>query len=107
MADNPQETVRELRELVVAYAKQETVDPLKGLLVYFGLGIAGAILIGFGFVFVAIGALRLLEGDADGRHFNGNMSWAPYAIVFSGSVIVATLVFMSARRVRSRGRRKR
>ena len=107
MADNPQETVRELRELVVAYAKQETVDPLKGLLRYLGLGIAGAILIGFGYVFVAIGVLRLLEGDADGRHFNGNMSWAPYAIVFAGSVIIATLVWLAAGRRRSRGGKKR
>jgi formate/nitrite transporter FocA (FNT family) len=106
VADNPQETVRELRELVVAYAKQETVDPLKGLLRYLGLGIAGSILIGFGYVFVAIGALRLLEGESDGRHFNGNMSWAPYAIVFGGTVILATLVWMTAGRRRSRAAKK-
>ena len=103
MADNPQETVRELRELVVAYAKQETLDPVKGLGRYAGWGIAGSILMGFGIVFVEIGALRLLQGwgAADhGHRFNGNMSWAPYAIVVAGSIIIAALIWMA------RGRRK-
>jgi hypothetical protein len=57
-------------------------------------------------VFVAIGALRLLEGESDGRHFNGNMSWAPYAIVFGGTVILATLVWMTAGRRRYRAAKK-
>src|SRR5207237_176185 len=76
VADNPQQTIRELKELVIAYAKQETIDPLKGLARFLGWGLAGALLWGTGFMFLAVGALRGLEGDGSGPHFTGNWSWA-------------------------------
>jgi hypothetical protein len=91
VADNPQETIRELKELVIAYAKQETVDPLKGLGRYVAFGVLGAFLIGTGVMFLAVGALRALQGDHDGPHFNGNMSWAPYGIVVVGALVIAAL----------------
>ncbi len=103
MADNPQQQIRELKELVVAYAKQETIDPLKGLGRYVAYGIAGALLMGTGFVFLAIGGLRAAQGWGPfgrGHHFNGNMSWAPYAIVVVGSALVAALTWLA------RGKRK-
>ena len=80
MADNPQQTIRELRELVVAYAKQEAVDPLKSLGKWVGLHIAGALLIGTGCMFIAIGALRVIQ-DQTAPHLTGNWSWVPYIIV--------------------------
>lgn len=89
VADNPQETIRELKALVIAYAKQETLDPLKGLARYVAYGVGGAALIGTGIMFLAIGALRALEGDHRGPHFTGNWSWAPYAIVVIGSLGLA------------------
>jgi hypothetical protein len=89
VADNPQETIRELKALVIAYAKQETLDPLKGLARYVAYGVGGALLIGTGIMFLALGALRALEGDHRGPHFTGNWSWAPYAIVVIGSLAVA------------------
>jgi hypothetical protein len=91
VADNPQETIGELKALVIAYAKQETLDPLKGLGRYVAYGVGGALLIGTGVVFLAIGALRALEGDHRGPHFTGNWSWAPYAIVVVGAVALAAL----------------
>jgi hypothetical protein len=89
VADNPQQTIRELKELVIAYAKQETVDPLKGLGRYVAFGLAGALLLGTGVTFLAVGALRALQGDHDGPHFTGNWSWAPYAIVVIGALAIA------------------
>ena len=62
VADNPQQTIRELKELVIAYAKQETVDPLKGLGRYVAFGVAGALLIGTGVTFVALGAAARAPG---------------------------------------------
>jgi hypothetical protein len=40
-------------------------------------------------MFLAIGALRALQGDHRGPHFTGNWSWAPYAIVVVGSLAIA------------------
>jgi hypothetical protein len=102
VADNPQQTIRELRELVIAYAKQETLDPLKGLGRYVAYGIAGAALIGIGVMFLAIGALRALQGDHRGPHFTGNWSWAPYGIVVVGAFAIAGLTwFVGTKRKKS------
>jgi hypothetical protein len=99
LADKPQETIRELRELVVAYAKQETVEPLKGLRRYALAGLGGAFLMGVGFVFLAIGGLRALQTETS-TTFTGNWSWVPYAIVVFGSFVIAGLAWMA------RGKRK-
>jgi hypothetical protein len=104
LADNPQETIRELRELVVAYAKQETVEPLKGLRRYALAGIAGAFLMGLGFVFLAIGGLRALQ-DETSTTFTGNWSWAPYGIVVFGSGVLAGLVWSARGKRKSKGDR--
>ena len=104
MADNPQQTVRELKDLVVAYAKQETTDPLKGLARYVGWGLAGALLIGTGIGFLAVGLLRALE-DNRGWLFHGNWSWVPYAIDVIGLVAIAALVWTTRSRHSRRTKR--
>ncbi len=103
MSENPQQTIRELRELVVEYAKQETVEPLKGLARYVGFGIAGALLLGTGVVFLAIGALRALQEETH-PHLTGNWSWAPYAIVVFGSVVIAVLAWMARGKRKTKGK---
>ncbi len=102
MADNPQQTISELKELVIAYTKQETIDPLKGLLRYVAFGIAGALLIGTGVTFLALGALRALQGDHRGPHFTGNWSWAPYGIVVVGALILAALTWWAGTKKRKK-----
>ena len=97
MADNPQETVRELKDLVIAYAKQETTDPLTGMTRYVGWGLAGAVLIGTGVTFLAIGLLRLLQGDR-GWMFHGNWSWVPYAIDVVALGLIAALAWTAGSR---------
>jgi membrane protein implicated in regulation of membrane protease activity len=94
VADNPQQDVRELKDLVVAYAKQETIDPLKGLARFVGLGLAGALLMGTGVCFLAIGLLRALQGNR-GWAVHGNWSWVPYAVDVILLVVVAGLVWMA------------
>ena len=94
MADNPQQDVRELKDLVVAYAKQETIEPLKGLGRYVGYGLAGALLMGTGVAFLAIGLLRALQENR-GWAVHGNWSWVPYVIDVVLLLVVAGLVWMA------------
>jgi hypothetical protein len=94
VGDNPQQDVRELKDLVVAYAKQETIEPLKGLGRYVGYGLAGALLMGTGACFLAIGLLRALQGNR-GWAVHGNWSWVPYVIDVVLLVGVAALVWLS------------
>ena len=93
MADNPQDTVHELGELVVAYAKQETIGPIKGLGRYVGFGLGGALLIGLGVTFFEIGFLRVLQVETY-PHLTGNWSWVPYAIVVVASLLVAAIIWL-------------
>jgi hypothetical protein len=95
LADTPQQTIAELKELVIAYAKQETLDPLKGIGRYMRNGTIGALLIGLGVMFTAIGALRALQTETD-EHFTGNWSIMPYVIVILGLAVLAGLFAMVA-----------
>lgn len=87
--------LRELRELVVGYAKQETLDPIKRLGRVLFFGALGAGLAGLGVMFLALAALRALQVETDA--FDGSLSWAPYGIVIVGLGIVGatTVMFMT------------
>jgi hypothetical protein len=95
VADTPQETIGELKDLIVAYAKQETVDPIKALGKYLAFGVGGALLLGAGIFFVAMSALRALQTET-GTTFTGNWSFVPYAIVVIGLLILAGISWMIA-----------
>lgn len=75
---SPKETVDELKELVVAYARQETVEPLKQLGAWAGFGLAGAICMAIGGLLVCLGLLRVLQTMT---WSSGFWSWGPYLIV--------------------------
>ncbi|HEX5586146.1 MAG TPA: hypothetical protein VFZ17_02465, partial [Acidimicrobiia bacterium] len=85
--------VTELRELVVAYVKQETLVPLKSLGRWVGFGLGGSLLLGFGVVFLAMSGLRALQ-DETGDTFTGNWSWVPYLIVVFALGLGAALVWV-------------
>lgn len=98
----PADHVNELKSLVVGYAKQETVDPVKSLGRYLGFGIAGSILVGVGVCLSLLGLLRLLQSlevfDDDGLN-PGAMSLVPYAVTLVvGAIVigVAAKVMMSS-----------
>ncbi len=82
--------IPELRDLVIAYAKQETLAPAKRLWRFLYMGAAGAILIGMGLIFLAVAMLRALQTET-GTNLTGNLSWVPYVLVVVTSFIVAGL----------------
>ncbi len=69
--------VSDLWQLVVAYFKQETIEPIKGLQRFVAYGLLGSLAMGLGGVLIVLGLLRLLQTvDA----FDGNWSVVPYLI---------------------------
>ncbi|MBK5288836.1 MAG: phage holin family protein [Acidimicrobiia bacterium] len=102
MADKPApipQAIAELWQLVLAYFKQETTEPLKALGKVVAFGIAGSLLIGTGVVFAALGFLRWLQHDAADT-FDGNWSFAPYLIVIATLLVVGALVFFLGTRAK-------
>lgn len=83
------EILRDLREMLTAYAKQETLDPLKALTGRFKFGIAGGMLVGLGGFFLALGALR---GFQRLPIFSYNLSFLPYFFVIVFLVVWSILL---------------
>lgn len=99
--DDPAEVLAELRDVVLAYFRQEAVDPLKRLVAWLGFGLAGGIFLCTGLVLLALAGLRALQTET-GDHLTGSLSWSPYAIVLA-AVLVVFLLARSAARARRRG----
>ena len=85
------EVFGDLKELTIAYAKQETVDPLKGLGRYLGYGIGGSLVFGLGSVLLLLSALRALQTET-GSTFTGSLSFVPYVIVALAAVLLTALL---------------
>jgi|TARA_B110000444_G_scaffold20373_1_gene16942 hypothetical protein len=90
-----------LRITLGAYAKQETLEPLKGLGRYLLFGMAGACLSSIGVGFLLIALLRGLQQQ--NSVFGGQMSFAPYllAALAAAAVLLITLKMMSREKKRS------
>jgi len=84
--------LREIVTMVVAYAKQETVEPLKGLGRFVAFGAAGIVVAGTGLFLLVLGGLRLLQTET-GSTFRGHLKFLPYlfAVVVCGAIAVGAL----------------
>lgn len=92
------EVVSELKDLAVTYAKQQTIDPIKGLGRFLAFGAAGALAWGIGVVLLVLAGLRAMQTET-GSTFRGNWSWAPYLIVVAAGV---TLMGLALSRISKR-----
>lgn len=86
--------VVEFKNLVVAYAKQETLDPLKNLGRFVAAGLTGAILLSVGLVFLSVGMLRALQEET-GSSFTGNLTWVPYVLTMAAGLVVIVLAVLA------------
>lgn len=89
------EIASELFELTKSYARQEAVDPLKGVGRYLAFGVAGALSLGIGVVLLMLAGLRALQTETS-TTFHGNWSWVPYLIVL---VVGALLIALAISRI--------
>ena len=95
--------IQELRELIVAYVKQETVEPIRNLGRFLAFGVAGSAAIGVGVSLLLLGGLRLLQTET-GDAFEGNWSWVPYLTVLAAAGVVIALA-LAARARSTKGAR--
>ncbi len=95
------EQVNELRELVVGYAKQETLEPIKGLGRFVAFGMAGSMALCLGLVVLVVAGLRALQTET-GTTFTGNLTWVPYAAGAGAALVVLVLAAMSVGRRRDK-----
>jgi hypothetical protein len=90
------EELAELKDMLVSYAKQETIDPLKGLSRYIGYGVAGSLALSIGIILLTLSALRAMQTQTD-EHLTGNLSWLPYLVAFVVLVILIGLAMLAIR----------
>jgi hypothetical protein len=77
-------------QLVIDYAKQETLGPLKGVGRFVGFGLIGAFFLSGGTMLLLLALLRGLQTET-GSTFEGDWSWAPYLVTGGAATIVAGL----------------
>lgn len=90
----PEGPIGQTVQLVKEYANQELKGPLKGAGRWIGMGLAGAVFIGLGTAFLALGLLRLIQNEWP-ETFQGRwMSLLPYFLGFLFCLLVAGLAAM-------------
>jgi hypothetical protein len=89
------EIVQDLWDLLVAYARQETIDPLRNIGRYLAFGVGGMLVITLGVFLLGLSGLRALQTQT-GDVFAGFWSWVPYVIV---AVVLGGLVAVAISRI--------
>jgi hypothetical protein len=86
------EIVQDLWDLLVAYARQETVEPLRNIGRYLAYGVGGMLVLTLGVFLLGLSGLRALQTET-GDVFAGFWSWVPYLIVtiFFGGLVALSL----------------
>jgi Putative Actinobacterial Holin-X, holin superfamily III len=80
----------ELLQMLLDYAKQETLEPIKGLARFVGVGVGGSLALSVGLVLLLVALLRLLQTET-GSTFTGHLSWLPYVITAGAALGVGAL----------------
>lgn len=95
----------EVVQLVIDYAKQETLGPLKALGRFVAFGVIGSVFLAVGTTILLLAGLRALQTET-GSTFSGNRSWLPYLATGGAAVVVAGLSGWRIARGPARARRR-
>ena len=87
--------VNELLGLIIAYAKQETLVPLKSLGRFVAWGTAGVLLLVIGWGLLVLTAVRVVQTET-GAHLHGDLTWVPY---FGGALVAFAGIGWAAARI--------
>lgn len=94
----PSDQVTDIVDSVKAYARQETLEPLKGAARWVAVGTVAAVSLGLAMVFLSLAVLRLSQ-DLGGTALDGGWSFVHYLITL---VVVSVLVALSFSRISQR-----
>jgi phosphotransferase system glucose/maltose/N-acetylglucosamine-specific IIC component len=78
-----------LYDLVIKYAKQEAIDPIRGAVRWLGFGLIAAVLISIGVVIGSLGVLRLVQTTPLGA--SNAWSWLCYLITVFICLVIGYL----------------
>lgn len=101
----PADHAAELKELVVGYAKQETIEPLVNLKRYLGWGLAGSMSIGLGCFLLMLALLRGLQAIDGIERTTGWLSLIPYVATLAVGVVIIALSAAAISRDSKKGAR--
>jgi len=88
---------KDVIELVVAYAKQETIEPLRDAGRWIMWGLASMTFVSGGVILIILGILRLVQ-SALGEGFEGTWSWVAYGISMCGCLAVVGFALQKMRK---------
>lgn len=91
MSDRRNPSVSEVVDAVIAYAKDQTIGPLRGAGRWILWGAIGAVLLGSGALLMLLGALRAIQTEWAGVGDSWAWSWVPYLIVFALAIALLIL----------------
>ncbi|MEM9203171.1 MAG: hypothetical protein AAGC53_16050 [Actinomycetota bacterium] len=80
--------VGDVFDMVKAYARQETLDPLKGAGQWIGFGLAGSVLMIIGGISLTLALLRFIQEEGP-SWTTGQLTWLPYLMT-----LLAVTIFM-------------
>jgi hypothetical protein len=90
--------VTDLVDTVKAYARQETIEPLKGAARWLAMGSLAAVSLGLSMVFGALAILRFSQ-DMGGTVLDGSWSFVHYFITL---IAMSALVWLTFSRISQR-----
>jgi len=91
-ARGPVSQFNDLADSVKQYARQETIEPLKGAARWVGVGSVAATSLGLALIFTSLGILRLSQ-DVGGTVLDGSWSFVHYFITLTVVAVVVKITF--------------